>query len=221
MNTDEMIKITQNAINNANNLQSKLTNEILMISGMSSPKVRHFLNNLITPQSRYLEIGCWRGSTFISALYQNNPECAFAIDNWSEFDESNFQIFCYDYAYGKTRNIFRYNVREFLSCPITIIEEDAFTIDKSRIKDINTYFYDGAHDYESQKKALIYYYDSLSDSFVFIIDDWNEEAAQEGTKDSIKELGLKVYFEYEGYAELNGDIRNWWNGLYISVLGKK
>lgn len=52
---------------------SKLYSEpYLFHDRMSSPKVRHLLNNLCSlPSTSYLEIGTWKGSTWISALFQN------------------------------------------------------------------------------------------------------------------------------------------------------
>ncbi len=61
---------------------SSLTQQILNIDGMSSPKVRHFLNNLCSlPGTSYLEIG-WKGSTWISALYGNKATIQQA-DDWN------------------------------------------------------------------------------------------------------------------------------------------
>ncbi len=222
MTPNQLIELVQNGIKNADARQSKLTPEILKVSGMSSDKVRHFLNSIITPESRYLEIGCWRGSTFVSALYQNEPEIAFAIDNWSEFTEPSFNIYCFECVTGAPRDVFIWNVNRFLNCNIVVLEADCFKIDPLRngIENINTYFFDGGHDYTSQKLALLHYYESLADCFIFIVDDWNMEEAQTGTRDSIKELNLKVLYEYEGTALHNGDMENWWDGFYISVLQK-
>jgi hypothetical protein len=73
---------------------------------------------------------------------------------------------------------------------------------------------------ESQYNALVYYYNSLNSDFIFIVDDWNWDVVQQGTKDSIKDLKLTVLFEQIMPARYNGDIEQWWNGLYISVLEK-
>src|SRR4051812_41711122 len=73
------------SIENGNNHISQLNDAVLGIQGMSSPKVRHFLNNLCTMNdSHYLEIGCWKGSTFVSSLFNNEKTVlsAIAIDNW-------------------------------------------------------------------------------------------------------------------------------------------
>ena len=74
------------SIINAARGHSKLSNKALRLPGMSSKRNRHLLNNIVDmPDVNYLEIGVHKGSTFISALYQNDINYAYAIDNWSEF----------------------------------------------------------------------------------------------------------------------------------------
>jgi hypothetical protein len=74
--------------------KSNLPNWILEMDGMSGKKYRHFVNNLISKidNPRYLEVGCWKGSTSCSAIYNNNV-IAYCIDNWSEFGGPK-NIFC-------------------------------------------------------------------------------------------------------------------------------
>ena len=53
---------------------------------MSGKKTRHFYNNICSMKnSRYLEIGTWKGSTLCSAMCNNKMKCV-AIDNWSQFN---------------------------------------------------------------------------------------------------------------------------------------
>lgn len=204
-----LINLVSTAINKAEKLESKINHQILQINGMSSNKVRHFLNNIINENSRYLEIGCWKGSTICSALNNNNPNIAFGIDNWSEFT--------IEYGFGDVKGDFLKNIHKFISTNLIVIEENCFEIDftKYNISNINTYFYDGNHSYDSQKNALIYYYNSLSNVFIFIVDDWEYPKVKDGTFDGIKELNLKIIYDFEGKSE-----DGWWNGFYISILQK-
>jgi len=212
---NELINRVKNSINNAEQYSSNLIKPILDLMGASSTKVRHFLNNIITSNSRYLEIGCWKGSTFVSALWENNPEIAFAIDNWSQFVDGYLE---------HPKKTFYNNLNQFVkSKNIHLIHKNCFEIDLKHynITNINTYFYDGGHSYEDQYKALTYYYKSLSDCFIYIVDDWNwVETVQDGTKNAIKDLNLNILFEQEMPADFNGDVEKWWNGLYICVLKK-
>ena len=65
---ETMIEQVGQAIDMAERNESKLIPEILNLEGMSSSKNRHFLYNLINSDDWYLEIGCWKGSTLVSAL---------------------------------------------------------------------------------------------------------------------------------------------------------
>ena len=68
-------------------IETKLPDEIKFMSGMSGRKYRYLINNLISliDNPRYLEIGCWAGSTACSALYGNKAK-AVCIDNWLKFE---------------------------------------------------------------------------------------------------------------------------------------
>jgi hypothetical protein len=85
------IEHIQTSINNAEKGISQLPPAILGMEGMSSNKVRHFLNNVCNFDREivinYLEVGVWRGSTFCSAIFNNCLNYAVAIDNFTEFNE--------------------------------------------------------------------------------------------------------------------------------------
>ena len=206
----------QRSIENALYGNSKLDARILNIEGMSSHRVRDLLNNLCSlPNSRYLEIGCWKGSTLISALYRNGGslEGVVAIDNWSEW--------------GSPRTEFFQNVESYLGNEplkeFKIIETDCFTLDKAKVFDhpITVYFYDGNHDRLSQKRAFTYYHAVFDDVFIAVVDDWNCEEVRMGTRDAFEELGYQILFEQTFFTDSNGgDKISWWNGIYIGVLKK-
>ena len=69
-------------------MNTKLSDEIKFMPGMSGKKYRYFINNFVsqTDNPRYLEIGSWTGSTVCSALYGNAAK-AVCIDNWLKFPE--------------------------------------------------------------------------------------------------------------------------------------
>jgi hypothetical protein len=100
-----------------------------------------------------------------------------------------------------------------------------FKIDKTIFKEkFNIYMYDGNHSYESQYKAFEYYYDVLDDTFIFIVDDWNNIIIRAGTLKGIQDLNLKIIHKIEirlkednGYIE---DKNGYHNGLFVAVLQK-
>lgn len=190
---------------------SSLSSPILAIDGMSSAKIRHFLNNLCSlPGASYLEIGCWKGSTLISALYHNSSIVqAVAIDNWSEF--------------GGPREDFLSHLEQFLpGHSIQILETDCFSVDKKAVfsRPVNIYFYDGNHEAMNQERAFTYFNDILDELFIAVVDDWNTKKVREGTRAAFYKLHYKVLYEKEIFTEKNADTESWWNGFYIAVITK-
>ena len=186
---------------------SKLHPDILSIEGMSSAMNRHLLNNIGGNLNgfNYLEIGVHQGSTFVSSLYGNDVIQAWAIDNWSEFQN---QI---GYFEG---NCQRFNI------PYKFIEADCFSVNPREIENIEFYLYDGNHYTEQTAKGLSYFYDSFSDEFIYVVDDFDWEGVQQGVELGIKQCNFKV--KHYNYLESNigNNAEGWWNGLGIFILQK-
>jgi len=213
MNSKEKISHILNSILKAETQQSKLDFKTLNLEGFSSYKIRHFLNNLLEiPNTNYLEVGTFKGSTFAAALYKNNINDAYAIDNFTEFEE-----------YGEIKKDFLRATKDF---KFTFLEEDCFSLDLNKIKNkINIYLYDGRHLYEDQYKALEYFYPILEDEFIFLVDDFdpydeNWEVVEKGTRDAIKDLKLKTLFQMHLKSTGRNAMDSWWNGYYVSILKK-
>ena len=82
---EELRAHVERAFENAEKGESKITQEIIDMEGMSGIKTRHFYNNLLNrDDARYLEIGTWKGSSICSAMCGNKAK-AVCIDNWSQF----------------------------------------------------------------------------------------------------------------------------------------
>lgn len=211
MTSQNLINAVETSISFAEQGKSKLTSEILEMEGMSGYKNRHFLNNILDRDSvRYLEIGTWKGSTHISALYQNSPEFSLAIDNFSQFDGP--------------REEFEKNCQKFLGKLPNFINGDCFGVNlvSQGVKNINVYFYDGEHSPYNQRRALEDIYPVLADEFVYIVDDWNWETVRQGGNEGIKNTNVEVLYSKEIFtANHSGDRQGWWNGWYIGVLKKR
>jgi hypothetical protein len=192
---------------------SDIDNRILALPGMSSPKVRHFLNNIVKlPECNYLEIGCWKGSTTVSALYKNHPKMYWVIDNFSQ----NF------YEAGNVKADFLNNFITILGYQPNLIDRNYVSFDpyKEGIRDVNVYFYDGDHIGNAQELALKHYLPCLQKEFIYICDDWNGYETKKVTKQAIIDLKLQVLFEVELPNNGHNDMNLWWEGLYVSVMRK-
>lgn len=202
----------QASIQNAELGISQLSPEVLALDGMSSNKVRHLLNNLCSMKgTRYLEIGCFKGSTWVSALYHNEEyaDSVYAIDNWSEFGGPEMEFLT---NAGKFLGKFDYRY----------FSTDCFSLDPKKAihKPVNIYFYDGNHSAIAQEMALTHFNEVLDDIFILVVDDWNWEEVKTGTFSGLAKLNYQVVYSAELPARFNMDRENWWNGLYIAVIRK-
>lgn len=200
--------------------ESKLSEEALSLRGMSGKRYKHFINNLLSKQcvKKYLEIGVFEGSTAVAAAFGNEGPEYFFIDNFSLF--------------GVRPETFINNYNRFISKEMELINDDCFAIDPLSygIKDIDVYFYDGNHDEEDHYKALKHYYGSMSETFVFIVDDWSWHDVQKGTYRALDEIGVKIEAKYDFGVNPQGlemkptgigNPNEWWCGCGVFVLSKR
>lgn len=205
-------KSLEDALNN----NSKINDQILNVDGMTGKMTRHFYNNLCSIQDcRYLEIGCFKGSSTCSAMYKNTI-FSTSIDNWSEF--------------GGPKDIFHKNFKKFMGLNNSkFIEKDFLLVDLTELDKYNIYLYDGPHDYEFHEKSLSYYKNVLDDMFIFIVDDWNWKHVRRATFKSIEINNLHILWDKEirtnneNTTKCSGEKNKdtWWNGIYICLLHKK
>jgi len=215
----------EKSINNAENEISKLSDELFNIEGMTGRKTKHFYNNLLEfENSNYLEIGCYKGSSTCSALYNNNANVT-CIDNWHDFllNELHNNV-----SSKPPINEFLQNIEKYKgNNNVLFFNEDCFTVDINKLNNFNIYLYDGDHSYASQYNALKYYIDKMEDIFIYLVDDWNDEPVRQGTYDAIRDLNLKNLWSHEirltdNNTHTPSEIahKTWWNGIYICILQK-
>lgn len=199
------------------NSKTKLSPIIFSLPGMSGRLGRMMFNNLCeniynsVGKLNYLEVGTWKGSTILSATYQNQGTFT-AIDNFSQF--------------GGPREELLHNQAKFKKqCKFDFIESDCWKVDQTLIPDkVNCYFFDGAHDYQSQRDAITHYETKFDDSFVLLVDDWNDNSGglRKGTYDGIKEDSkYRSVLHYEIGHDRDSDSNGWWNGFGLFVMEKK
>jgi len=204
----------KNALNKALLNESDIDPDILGMVGMSGRKYRHFINNLIRSleQPRYLEVGCWAGSTLCAAINYNGVR-ATGIDNWSEF--------------GGPKDQFLANIARFATpgAHVNFVESDFRKVDFSALGRFNVYLFDGPHEYQDQYDGLVLGLPAMDEQFVFIVDDWNWEKVRQGTFGAIKALDIPVLYSIEIRTSLdgtqpaiNGNLSDWHNGYFIAVL---
>lgn len=194
MDKNFLISHAKNSVELAKNDQSKVNDEILAMRGMSTPKIRHLLNNLCNfDGAKYLEIGLFKGSTFCSALFNNSVISACGIDDYSEFKtegENNLTV----------EQIFDQNILKFLPNrpEITVLKGNSFIVNPPE-NNYNVYFYDGGHLYRDQYFAFYKMNDFLNKYFITVVDDfiaWTGDV-KNGTYQAFRDLGYKILFQEE------------------------
>jgi len=215
-----LVSRVENALNKSLTGDSKLTDHTKNIKGLTSVKVKNFLNILCEMEEcRYLEIGAYQGATFSAALDGNNIT-AFAIDNFSgegthpmrkieDWGEDDYDV--------KTQ--FFENIRKVSSqSTIKVFDEDIQAFDVGKIdRTINILFYDGGHSEKEHYNVINKFLPILNNIFILIIDDWNWIQVKEGTTKGISDNNLQVLLKKEIITS-GEDFNDYWNGLGIFVL---
>lgn len=227
---EEYVQHVERSIALAKARVSRLSQFQLEIDGMSSYKNRHLFNNLcsikLPYQLRYLEIGSWKGSTFCSAICNNDID-ATSIENFSEFTTTTFKG---EFLHPKVsfhQNLNRTLETSAVKSKVTTIEKDSFSVDVKSLGLFDIYFYDGEHSIENHEKAFTYFNPCLQDVFITVVDDYQQTPGHpvyEATKKAFADLKYNVvkdWYLYEPTGDtVQGAMNGWWNGLYIAVVKK-
>jgi predicted O-methyltransferase YrrM len=184
------------------------------VEGMTSVKKQFLLKiafAAIEDGECYLEVGTYQGKSLISAVKDNSSRPVYACDNFSEFSNTN--------SFEKLReNLQKHGLLD----KIRAFDSDFRSImtRKHISYPIGCFFYDGAHDFESQYQAIKLVEPLLSDQALIIVDDWrfapdSQSYAKEGTLRAIAESQRRWTLMYELPARFNGDHAMWWNGVAV------
>jgi len=221
-NSVNLIDTVKNALIKSKNNDSKISEKTKNLSGLTSEKVKHFINNLCElPDCKYLEVGVFQGSIFAAAV-ERNDLVATAIDNFSESSiipmDSNVNI---NSEKGNNKEIFLRNIKDLvLNKQVNIIDSNVFETDLNKISlKSNVIFMDIEHTYESHYNFLNKFYEKIDNTFVYVVDDWNWLQVRDATFKSIEDLKLKTLFKEEIFTK-GEDKNDYWNGLGIFVLNK-
>ena len=223
--TDDVEEYTQRALDAIDNAlvgKSNFTQEKYSARGLSSPRVRHLLNNLCSHEDAvYLEMGTYMGSTFFAAM-MGNPIPCFGVDDFSDPDCKPMSSHVYWTECGNPLEEFKVNFEKyendnttFIGTSIVDLKEEDFEGKKP-----NVVFYDADHDYVQQLNNLNHITPFLADKFILVIDDANFDGVIDSAIQYIKENNFDVWFERKILSGIPENPNHWWNGLYVMVLEK-
>ena len=194
------------------------------VPGLTSPRVRHFLNNICSQEGAvYLEVGVFAGSTFCAAIENNDMVAAYANDNWTQ---PNLKPEREDLEFDVTGDMetFISNVERVssnLDFDISVLDGDAQSLDASNFQHkVNVIFYDG----DNNPSVMFQFFNNMDqytdNVFTLIIDDANMESNVQVTKEFVESKDWKILYERELLNNMEDDTM-WWNGLYVLVLSKQ
>jgi len=152
---------------------------------------------LLGPGESYVEVGSYRGTSLVAAMLGNDGEFV-AIDDFS-FDEAT--------QAGLEASLERFGLEG-----ATILAGDAFELlEKGALEgpSVGVYYYDAAHDYESQLRGLQLVEPHLAREALLVIDDSDWDEVRHATAD---------YLNGQPNAELIFDIPGnggWWEGMQV------
>ena len=204
---DELVlSVTRNLVDSVNSDYEPT------VTGLTSKKIQRLLHCLAKERTTYLEVGAGIGATS-SAVGDSGDIEIHVVDNWMD------EVIPQRKDYEIQSNSFETFEKNTSHRPMNVHYSDMFEVNKSRIKNVDLFFYDGPHDFESTRDAVKYYVDCLQEKCIMIFDDANWIGVVEGSKEGIRQSGLEIIYEKKMLNEIENPDQ-WWNGLYIVVVQK-
>lgn len=144
----------------------------------------------------YVEVGSYQGRSLAAAMRGNRGDFV-SIDDF-EFREASREA-CERNAPGAT-----------------ILEGDAFELLRSGAlgdRRVGVYFYDAAHDYQSQLDALRLVEPNLAERALLIVDNADREEVARATRDYLAgQPKARLLVEIEGKSAGQA---HWWDGMHV------
>ena len=223
--TAQTKKALNDAIFMAEQDKSNLTEFERDLYGNSGRKVKHAINNVcnIKENSVYLELGIYRGSTLISALYDTKVSTAYAVDDYT-IDQKEGHPYR-ESGWNNVRNAFsELTTTHRLSNLLkpTIIESTADKVDvKKLVKKLDIIHYDLDEHHTNLESTMRHYIPILDKFTILLISNWNSKGVRDAWKRLGQTPGLDIELVVEKQSSNTGDTANWYNGFSISVIELK
>jgi hypothetical protein len=174
---------------------------------MSTPRVYAVLNACVSamdPGELYVEVGTYQGGSLISAL-RDNEALAIGVDSFSEFKETN------DIGLT-TRNLFDFGVLKRVTLLNMRFQEffEKYPIPSK----IQVYYYDGAHDYETQLAGMEAAWGFLAPGALVIADDYTYPEVTLAVNQFMANHINDVKFQFM-FDPIQSTDETWWNGCVV------
>lgn len=186
------------------------------VEGLTSKKVQSLLASIASECDNYLEIGSFIGSS-ATAVLQSNIKQMYCVDLWEEQIKPNREDILVP---ENSLETFKNNIKKYKKdTKVNFFKCDLFNVDLNEINDIDLFFYDGPHDYETTKRSVQYYSKKFANECVLVFDDANWKGVVDGAKEGITSSGLTINYE-KIMLNSEEDPEQYWNGLFVAVVSR-
>jgi cellulose synthase/poly-beta-1,6-N-acetylglucosamine synthase-like glycosyltransferase len=186
--------------------REKALRSLCAMPRMSTLAVSSLINRGVAqmdPGHAFVNVGVWKGFTFLSAITGNPDKTCIGVDNFSEFgafEPRDAFISRFEPIQSPAHRFYEMDYREYFA---NVHEER-----------IGFYFYDGNHAYSEQLRGLELAEPFFADDCIVLVDDTNWEEPRLATADFINKS------EYEYRLLLNETTTanahpTWWNGVIV------
>ena len=173
--------------------------------------------SLLVPGESYIEAGTYMGASLIAAARGNEGKDLVAIDNFS-FGPTSVAGRSLPAA---SRAALDANLERFGVSGTTILEGDSLEVlrgDALADRSIGVYYYDAAHDYESQLEALRVVEPYLADPALVIVDDSDWDRVARAIDDYLAgQPRARLLLEIKGSGH---GLPQWWEGMQVLAWGE-
>ena len=215
---DRVVKAIDNAVDNNSNFNP----EGYDVLGLSSAKVRHFLNNLCNvPGTVFVDAGTYMGSTLFAALMGNKDVKAYAIDDYSAgVVKPKRKDLHAQYEIDNPVDAFVQNAEKWMNtdCSVGLSVRPIHEVEYNPEYRPDVVFYDADNQDERMLINLEKIHSQTTDNYILVVDDANFEVVMETTEKFLEDK--HVVFERKILTKELEDAGDWWNGVYILVIDK-
>lgn len=174
---------------------------------MSTPRVYAVINVAVScmePNELYVEVGTYQGGSLISALLGNSAR-AMGIDSFGEFKDTN----SLERTVG---NLEKFGISDRVEFHNMGFAE--FFASRPAEFRIQVYYYDGAHDYETQLAGMEASWPFLSPGSLIIVDDYTYREVARAVNQFVANHIDHVKFQFVMLPTEDFD-PIWWNGCLV------
>jgi predicted O-methyltransferase YrrM len=153
--------------------------------------------SFLGPGESYVEVGSYRGTSLVSAMLGNDADFV-AIDDFS-FGEATPE--------GLEASLERFGLEG-----VAILAGDAFELLEGGAlegRSVGVYYYDAAHDYDSQLRGLRLVKPHLAREALLVVDDSDWDEVRRATLDYLSgQPNARLLFDIPGSE-------GWWEGMQV------